>query len=380
MSTDPYNIVYPGSDQYTAQESAAPGCVAIDLGGEPLVKAIDTAYIRFQVPDVQKQKAFLKDFGMLEAQDTGAAVYMRGHNTAPYMYVAETGSEARFLGAGFVVAHEADLQRVSAATGVAVEAVDGPGGGRRVRLLDPDGFGVDLVWGRQRVEPADTRRENLPANSPDKKNRVNRAQRPPLAPSAVERFGHYVLMVSDFQTSWQWYRRYLGLLPTDVQCTPSSHPVLAFCRLDLGAQPADHHSVVLAAGPRATYMHSAFETQDLDAIGQGQQYLKQKGWKHFWGIGRHILGSQLFDYWLDPYGHEVEHYADGDVFDSSWPTHYHLMDRGGLWAWGDDLPAAMKPKPTLKEILQLVFGGAEKRGIMLEMKRAMDRAPRPWLK
>lgn len=30
-------------------------------------------------------------------------------------------------------------------------------------------------------------------------------------------------------------------------------------------------------------------------------------------MGRHILGSQIFDYWKDPSRFTVEHYADGDV-------------------------------------------------------------------
>lgn len=376
-------IVYPGSEQYTAEELAAPGTVPVELGDDPLVKVIDTAYILFEVPDLQKQKAFLEDFGMVEAQanpaDSGASLYMRGYGTAPYMYVAYRGEKPRFLGIGFSIAQEDDLQRVSAAAGVPLEDVDGPGGGRRVRLRDPDGFYVDLVWGRQQAQPLQTRRDSLPLNLPDRKSRVNRGQRPPLEPCAIERFGHCVLMVSDFETSWKWYRKHLGLLPTDVQCTATGRPILAFCRLDLGDRPADHHSLVLAAGPRATYMHSAYESVDQDAIGQGQQYLKLKGWKHFWGMGRHILGSQIFDYWLDPYGHEMEHYADGDVFDNSWQTQYHLMDRGGLWAWGDDVPPMM-PKLSLTDLLKLVFGGADKRRIMMEIKRAMDRAPRPWLK
>ena len=206
---------------------------------------------------------------------------MRGYGTAPYIYAAQQGERARFLGAGFLLESAEALARVAQATGVAIEDVDGPGGGQRVRLTDPDGFLVDLVHGRAQVEALDTRREPLPVNLPNVKNRVNRGQRAPLQPSAVERFGHYVLMVADFQRSWQWYRRHLGVLPTDVLCTADGTPALAFTRLDRGEALADHHTVVLMGGPEARYMHSAYETLDQDAIGQGQQYLKWKGWKHF---------------------------------------------------------------------------------------------------
>ena len=43
------------------------------------------------------------------------------------------------------------------------------------------------------------------------------------------------------------------------------------------------------------------------------------GYAHQWGIGRHILGSQIYDYWLDPWGHMVEHWTDGDLFNNQTP-------------------------------------------------------------
>ena len=49
----------------------------------------------------------------------------------------------------------------------------------------------------------------------------------------------------------------------------------------------------------------------------GNQFLKARGHRHDWGVGRHILGSQVFDYWRDPWGHRVEHWTDGDLFDAS---------------------------------------------------------------
>jgi len=30
----------------------------------------------------------------------------------------------------------------------------------------------------------------------------------------------------------------------------------------------------------------------------GHEYMRSQGsYKHIWGIGRHVLGSQVFDYW-----------------------------------------------------------------------------------
>jgi hypothetical protein len=75
--------------------------------------------------------------------------------------------------------------------------------------------------------------------------------------------------------------------------------------------------------------HVAFEVVDLDAVEMGQQVMMAKRYRHAWGVGRHLLGSQIFDYWRDPWGQKHERYADGDLFDAAQPAGYHLM-MGGI--------------------------------------------------
>jgi len=53
-----------------------------------------------------------------------------------------------------------------------------------------------------------------------------------------------------------------------------------------------------------------------------------------WGIGRHIQGSQIFDYWRDPDGFLVEHFADGDLFDNSLEPGWAPFTASGLAQWG----------------------------------------------
>ena len=43
------------------------------------------------------------------------------------------------------------------------------------------------------------------------------------------------------------------------------------------------------------------------------EHLAARGWQLDCGVGRHLLGSQIYDYWRDPAGFRVEHYTDGDV-------------------------------------------------------------------
>jgi hypothetical protein len=51
-------------------------------------------------------------------------------------------------------------------------------------------------------------------------------------------------------------------------------------------------------------------------------------------VGRHIQGSQLFDYWRDPDGFLVEHFADGDMFDNTLEPGWAPFTATGLAQWG----------------------------------------------
>jgi hypothetical protein len=43
--------------------------------------------------------------------------------------------------------------------------------------------------------------------------------------------------------------------------------------------------------------HTSFEVNDFDSQTIGHDWLRSKKWTNCWGVGRHILGSQIFDYW-----------------------------------------------------------------------------------
>ena len=68
----------------------------------------------------------------------------------------------------------------------------------------------------------------------------------------------------------------------------------------------------MTLGPSNKYVHSAYEVADLDTVAAGGEYLLQRGYRRSWGSVAHP--GQVFDYWRDPDGFLVEHYADGDMF------------------------------------------------------------------
>jgi hypothetical protein len=133
----------------------------------------------------------------------------------------------------------------------------------------------------------------------------------------VTKVGHIVIETPDFDVTARWYMDTLGVMPSDVMCLADGTPVGAFMRLDRGSEPTDHHTLFLATGLESKVDHVAFEVVDLDAVEMGQQILMAKRYRHAWGVGRHLLGSQIFDYWRDPWGQKHEHYADGDLFDAA---------------------------------------------------------------
>lgn len=129
---------------------------------------------------------------------------------------------------------------------------------------------------------------------------------------------------------------------------------MSFMRCDLGPVPSDHHTLALTLGPRDRYVHSAFQVCDLDAIAAGGEFLLDRGYRRSWGIGRHIQGSQIFDYWRDPDGFLVEHYADGDLFDSTLEPGWAPMTASGLAQWGPpatpDFLGIAPGKESLREL------------------------------
>jgi hypothetical protein len=71
----------------------------------------------------------------------------------------------------------------------------------------------------------------------------------------------------------------------------------------------------------------------------GHEHLRARGHKHSWGLGRHVEGSQLFDYWRDPFGHKIEHWTDGDMVNDSYTSHRVPMDPGRLAQWAPPINA-----------------------------------------
>src|SRR3954453_21231914 len=119
----------------------------------PVMKATDIAWGRIRSPDLDKAEEFLVDFGMVRADRTKTALYMRGTAPAHPIHVTELG-EPRHVGLAFHASSPDDLEKLARVEGASgIETIDERGGARRVRLKDPEACWLGVVGARRALEP-----------------------------------------------------------------------------------------------------------------------------------------------------------------------------------------------------------------------------------
>ncbi|KAJ5744263.1 hypothetical protein N7533_009133 [Penicillium manginii] len=218
---------------------------------------------------------------------------------------------------------------------------DSPGGGFIVKLTDPEGFPVNLMYGQAPAEKGEYP-EKLTINYEKDKPRIRKFQRFEPGPAAVHKLGHFGLCTQDFEKMVDFYTTTFNIVPTDflyVEKEGKKLNVAMFAHIDRGADYVDHHSFFISTNATTHVHHCSFEVHDFDTQKLGHQWLANKKYKSVWGVGRHILGSQIFDYWWDTTGNMIEHYADGDLVNNQTPIGYGPAGDESLAVWGPEVPA-----------------------------------------
>ena len=304
--------------------------------GNSLIKVAGLAWLEFEKPDLDRAEKFGTDFGFTVADRTPDTLLLRGRWASTACLVIHRGPQARFVGPAYQAAARDDLDRLARGTGRTVSA---HWGGHAVLLRDPSGYPVRVVYGVPEL-PALPERAPLPLNFGNLESelaRVNATQRPARQPAEIQRLGHVALGTTKFRAALDWYLDTLGLIVSDFLYLDGQRdrgPSMAFIRCDLGGVPSDHHTLAMALMPQTGYLHSAYQLTDLDEVAASGEYLRERGYRHAWGLGLDIQGSQIFDYWRDPDRLMFEHYTDGDMFDRSMEPGWAPMSVSGLAQWG----------------------------------------------
>lgn len=304
-----------------------------------MIKVEDIAFGRLQSPDLDEAEEFLTNFGMIKAERTNDTLYMRGTDSAPFIHVTHLG-EAKFVGLAFRAASEEDLDKISKAEGASgIEDLDTPGGGKRVRLTEPNGYQIEVIYGQEQQEEIPVPRfgVNTAAARDSRLGKLTRIER---GPSHVKRLGHAVIMTPDVAGGTKWFRETLGLVPSDeVYAGEKDNIIATFNRIDGGERFVDHHTFLCIKGEVAGLNHMAFEVHDIDDVFMGNAHLKNmEKYDHMWGLGRHVLGSQVYDYWQDPWGRVHEHWTDSDRLNNQNPPALVAAEDGLDSQWGEPVP------------------------------------------
>jgi catechol 2,3-dioxygenase-like lactoylglutathione lyase family enzyme len=285
----------------------------------------DVVYARIASPDLEQMEKFLLDFGMQRAARTDNVLYMRGYGPNPVVHVVEKGP-AHHIGFAMRTASRADLDAVAAKFNSPVEGRSEPGGGSVVRLTDPSGNQLEVVHG---IEPRATEalRKPEPTNWIAPRARFNDTVRLTSGCAHVMRLGHVAIHTAKYQAMDQFYRELFGMKISDTYYMGEPANVMAeFLHCGLGDRFTDHHTLAIIGNGRSGFDHLGFEVLDMDDLLLGNRHLHNRKWEHSWGVGRHIEGSQIFDYWRDPIGLKVEHWTDGDLVNDAYRGHNMQFD------------------------------------------------------
>ena len=178
------------------------------------IKVWDIAYARLRSPDLDVQEQFLTNFGLVRAARTPTALYMRGTDPFHHLHVTEKG-EPGFVGMAWHAKSEDDLKALAKQPGASgVEHIDEPGGGMRVRLKEPNGYQIEVVYGLDSVLPIQATRQAI-NSGPEPFNRRGELMRIKKGPSSCKRIAHGVMGTPKNMETVKWFRDNLGLICSD---------------------------------------------------------------------------------------------------------------------------------------------------------------------
>jgi catechol 2,3-dioxygenase-like lactoylglutathione lyase family enzyme len=298
-------------------------------------------HVRVRSSDLQATERFALDFGLLTVSRDDERLVMRTAGGDSFCYIVDRAQNPGLVGFGLEVESESDLDEVVRTSCATIHEENlGSLRWRAARLIDPDGFQVDLVAGLKRdtgAKPA----PDLELNSPALRKRLGSGQhKRDLNAPHLFRLGHIGLFVQSFARSAAWYQEKLGLIPSDVYHIPGNPAVriVGFLRLNRGLEWVDHHVLALFQRDKPDLHHLSFEVQDFETQFMTHRWLQGRGYESVWGVGRHPHGSHVFDVWRDPNGFRLETFSDTDLLNSERPTAVHDISKEKLDIWSSDPP------------------------------------------
>jgi catechol 2,3-dioxygenase-like lactoylglutathione lyase family enzyme len=282
--------------------------------------------IAIGVPDVEPVRGFYRELGLTETSPQRFATADGGEQLR-----LERAPRRSLLALSVGVDDAEDVRR--AATALARLGLPSERDARGLEAVEP-ATGIRV---RLEIEPRVEQKPVAPLalNAPGSARRID-ARSPAVLPSdppQVRRLSHVVVGSPDAAGSRRFFVEGLGFRVSDE--VPAIGASFMRCS-------TDHHNLLVQPGPFPFVHHTAWEMEDVDAVGRAAAgMVAADPTRHVWGLGRHGIGSNYFWYLRDPAGNFAEYTSDLDVIvdDEAWKI---TASSGAhpLAAWGPPVPAS----------------------------------------
>lgn len=144
----------------------------------------------------------------------------------------------------------------------------------------------------------------------------------------IERLGHIVINVADFNLAMEWFANKLGFKVSDF--------VPGFAAFLRAFPNPLHHSFAVLTGSDNHLNHVNFMVKDIDDVGAAMNRMKKNDVEIVFGPGRHQPSESIFLYFLDPDRMTVEYSFGMETFPEQNAREARLLEPvpGTLDTWG----------------------------------------------
>ncbi|WP_372656502.1 VOC family protein [Hydrogenophaga sp.] len=283
----------------------------------------------YSVPDLAEAQRFYQHFGLDVRRDGQRLdLYTFGHpHRWASIFEAGERKQLQYLRYGIFAEDEAVFRQRVADLGIGIEP-HALGDEQGIWLRDVDGVATQLVVAPKVSPSAKTVLAHPDVVPLGQGAAPCRSQVQPVHPRALS---HVLRFSPDVPRMTAFVQDVLGLRLSD-----KAADVIAFVHTPHGS---DHHLVAFAQSHAPGLHHSSWEVGSIDEVGKGAEQMRNAGWSEGWGLGRHVLGSNYFNYVRDPWGSFCEYSCDIDFVpaDLDWPAADHPME-DSLYVWGPAVP------------------------------------------
>jgi len=281
------------------------------------------------VPDLAEARRFYETFGLdVRASGNRIDLYTFGH---PHCWISLYGDgqprRLQYLSFGIFADDEPAFRQRIAKAGIGAEPhplSDGSG----VWLRDPDGVTLQIVAAPKSTPSVKSVPTAVPPAAPGHGVAPSRSRAGVVHP---RRLSHLLRFTPDIPRMIAFYTDTLGLRLSD-----RAEDLVAFMHAPHGS---DHHVLAFAKSEAPGFHHSSWDVGSVHEVGLGAERMREAGYDKGWGLGRHVLGSNYFQYVRDPWGSFAEYSHDIDFVPAGldWPAGNHPPE-DSFYVWGPAVP------------------------------------------